>query len=252
MSLRQELPGSPVNAISSTVLTERRIVYKNTSMTSLARALARRGDPRALSCRRFPVHALDATFQIASERGYDGTTVSEMTKRTRLPASSIYWHFTDKDTLLVEAVSDSYQRWRMTQPTWARPSAAVGNRDSIDTALRQMSMGLIGQPEFWRLGLILAMEHRVTEAKARVRFREVCADTLNLLTTWWARALPQEYLTRVPGAAFAMAGMTLAFGDGLFIATQIDDDINVDRFVSLLAVALEAIAQHVLADEETR
>lgn len=195
---------------------------------------------------------LQATFQIASERGYDGTTVAEITKRTGLPASSIYWHFTDKDTLLAEVISDSYQRWRSTQPTWAQAPGTGGLQGAISAALAQMSQGIIEQPEFWRLGIMLAMEHRVTEAAARVRFREVRGDTLALLTAWWSRALPPEYLTTVPDAAFAMARMTLAFGDGLFIATQIDGDINVRRFVSLLAVALDAIAQHVLQSRDSQ
>jgi AcrR family transcriptional regulator len=193
---------------------------------------------------------LDATFLIASERGYDGTTVAEITKRTGLPASSIYWHFTDKDTLLAEVISDSYERWRAVQPTWAKWPTGDDLKASIDDVLTQMSEGIMGQPEFWRLGIMLAMEHRVTEAAARVRFREARGDTLALLTTWWARALPPEHLVAVPDAAFAMARMTLAFGDGLFIATQIDGDINVDRYVGLLSVALEAIARHVLAAGE--
>lgn len=189
---------------------------------------------------------LNAAFEIAAERGYDGTTVAEITKRTGLPASSIYWHFTDKDTLLAEAVSDSYDRWRRTQPTWAQPPVGADISVSIRAALTQMSQGIVEQPEFWRLGIMLAMEHRVTEAAARIRFREVRNDTLALLTSWWARALPRDHLRQVPDAAFAMARMTLAFGDGLFIATQIDGDINVERFVGLLGVALEAIAERVL------
>jgi len=211
------------------------------------RAYPGRKNSRGAESRR---EILDATFRIASERGYDGTTVAEITKRTGLPASSIYWHFTDKDTLLAEVISDSYERWRAIQPTWAKSPAGDDLKASIDAVLTQMSEGIIGQPEFWRLGIMLAMEHRVTEAAARVRFREVRNDTLALLTSWWARALPGEHLRAVPDAAFAMARMTLAFGDGLFIASQIDGDINVDRFVSLLSVGLEAIAGHVLAGKE--
>jgi AcrR family transcriptional regulator len=196
------------------------------------------------------VRILDAASEIAAERGYEGTSIALVSAKCGLPASSIYWHFTDKDTLLAEVISDSYVRWRAIQPTWAKSPAGDDLKASIDAVLMQMSEGIVGQPEFWRLGIMLAMEHRVTEAEARVRFREVRGDTLALLTSWWARALPGEHLTAVPDAAFAMARMTLAFGDGLFIATQIDSDVNVDRFVSLLSVALEAIARHVLAGKE--
>src|SRR6185312_12889685 len=39
---------------------------------------------------------LKATAAVAAERGYDGTTISEITRRSGLSASSVYWHFTDK------------------------------------------------------------------------------------------------------------------------------------------------------------
>ncbi|HBO55141.1 MAG TPA: TetR family transcriptional regulator, partial [Janibacter terrae] len=43
---------------------------------------------------------LRATLEIAATSGYDGTTVAKVVERTGLPASSIYWHFGNKDQLL--------------------------------------------------------------------------------------------------------------------------------------------------------
>ena len=42
---------------------------------------------------------LDAAAEIAGERGYDGTSIALVSERSGLPASSIYWHFEDKDAL---------------------------------------------------------------------------------------------------------------------------------------------------------
>ena len=54
---------------------------------------------------------LDAATEVATERGYDGTTISLVSKKSGLPPTSIYWHFTDKDDLIAAVIERSYQRW---------------------------------------------------------------------------------------------------------------------------------------------
>ena len=39
---------------------------------------------------------LDAATEIASERGYSGTSIGAISRRSGLPNSSIYWHFENK------------------------------------------------------------------------------------------------------------------------------------------------------------
>ena len=48
---------------------------------------------------------------MATERGYDGTTISLVSKKSGLPPTSIYWHFTDKDDLIAAVIERSFQRW---------------------------------------------------------------------------------------------------------------------------------------------
>ena len=43
---------------------------------------------------------LEAATEIAAERGYEGTSIGLVSERSGLPASSIYWHFKDKDALI--------------------------------------------------------------------------------------------------------------------------------------------------------
>ena len=45
---------------------------------------------------------LDAATEIAAERGYEGTSIGAVSKKCGLPASSIYWHFKDKDDLIAD------------------------------------------------------------------------------------------------------------------------------------------------------
>ena len=64
---------------------------------------------------------LDAATEVATERGYEGTTISLVSKKSGLPPTSIYWHFADKDDLIAAVIERSFQsvdgragsaRWR--------------------------------------------------------------------------------------------------------------------------------------------
>src|SRR6476660_10499701 len=54
---------------------------------------------------------LDAATEIAAERGYEGTSIALVSKKCGLPASSIYWHFKDKDDLIAAVIERSFASW---------------------------------------------------------------------------------------------------------------------------------------------
>ena len=54
---------------------------------------------------------LDAAAEIAGERGYEGTSINLVSERSGLPASSIYWHFTNKDELVAAVIDRSFHTW---------------------------------------------------------------------------------------------------------------------------------------------
>ncbi len=54
---------------------------------------------------------LDAATEIAAERGYEGTSIGAVSAKCGLPASSIYWHFKDKDDLIAAVIERSFTNW---------------------------------------------------------------------------------------------------------------------------------------------
>src|SRR4249919_1993187 len=54
---------------------------------------------------------LDAAAEIAAERGYEGTSITLVSAKCGLPASSIYWHFKDKDDLIAAVIERSFGHW---------------------------------------------------------------------------------------------------------------------------------------------
>src|SRR5690349_24248630 len=87
---------------------------------------------------------LDAAAEIAAERGYEGTSIGLVSKKCGLPASSIYWHFKDKDDLLAAVIERSFGRWLT---VWHLPEVGDAEERFVGLAL-QFAKGFLDSPDF--------------------------------------------------------------------------------------------------------
>ena len=159
---------------------------------------------------------LDAATEIAAERGYEGTSIGAVSAKCGLPASSIYWHFKDKDDLIAAVIERSFASWLM---AWRLPDEGAA-RDRVAGLAMQIAKALLDSPDFIRLGLMLALERRPVEPQARAMFLQARAqacyeltNTLRELTPGLTDAQINQLVT------YAIAG-----ADGLFIAKEIGGD----------------------------
>ena len=106
---------------------------------------------------------LDAASEIAAERGYEGTSIALVSAKCGLPASSIYWHFKDKDDLIGAVIERSFGAW---ESAWEVPQTGTAPERLLGFAT-QIAKALLDSPDFIRLGLMLALERRPTEPRAR-------------------------------------------------------------------------------------
>ncbi|WP_309113153.1 helix-turn-helix domain-containing protein [Saccharothrix sp.] len=181
---------------------------------------------------------LDAAVEVAGERGYEGTTINLVSARCGLPASSIYWHFKDKDELIAAVIERSFGAWldAMTLPDAddAADPAVRARRRALGMAAR-VAKSLSDSPDFLRLGLMLALERRPEEPTARTMFlqvRKVAQDRLSAAIAELAPDLDPAAVRRVSHYALAAA-------DGLFIAHEIGgDDVDLPGLFELHAHAL--------------
>ena len=164
---------------------------------------------------------LDAATEIAAERGYEGTSIALVSAKCGLPASSIYWHFKNKDDLIAAVIERSFADWLK---AWQVPAEGAP-RDRLVGLAMQIAKALMDSPDFIRLGLMLALERRPVEPRARAMFLQAraqtyyeLADTVRGLTPGLTDAEIHQLVT------YAIAG-----ADGLFIAKEIGGDA-VDLF----------------------
>lgn len=185
---------------------------------------------------------LDAAAEVASERGYEGASIALVSKRSRLPASSIYWHFEDKDKLIAAVIERSFNRWLEGTGAWVLPKKGVTRQERFTMALRRSAKALKAAPEFLRLGLMLALERRPKEASARKLFIQVRAEAYRRTVASY-EAFFEGRLDKA--GVRALATLTMAAADGLFIAHEIDrDDVNFEAAFELLAAALLGASEH--------
>ncbi|NGX10442.1 TetR family transcriptional regulator [Mycobacteroides franklinii] len=185
---------------------------------------------------------LDAATEIAAERGYEGTSISAVSAKCGLPASSIYWHFKDKDALLAAVIERSFEAW---VTAWDFPTEGTPG-DRAEALAAQLAKALLDSPDFLRLGLMLTLERRPVEPQARARFLAVRAQTHQALSASIRELLPDlsdAQLARL--ATYALAG-----ADGLFVAKEIGGDaVDLVELLSLHARAVIDIAVGMVADD---
>ena len=183
---------------------------------------------------------LDAAAEIAGERGYDGTSIALVSERSGLPASSIYWHFEDKDRLIAAVIERSFERWLDGIGDWPGPRAGAPPLEHLRRGLRKTAKALLDSPDFLRLGLMLALERRPAEASARTRFLEVRALTYQRMLAAYAELFADRLDAR---ALRSLATLTMAAADGLFIAHELDESLDLTAHFEAVATGVLAVAE---------
>lgn len=151
---------------------------------------------------------LDAAREIAATRGFSGTSIGEVSKRSGLPNSSIYWHFEDKDALFAAVIEDSYEQWRADFDARAR-SLPTNPGDEL-VALHE---SLATFPAFLRFGHLVILEQHDTELSARKAFLRIRRESLKDLAEVFGAMTGCSEAT-----ANEFAALALALIDGAFLA----------------------------------
>ncbi|KUL21274.1 TetR/AcrR family transcriptional regulator [Streptomyces regalis] len=161
---------------------------------------------------------LDAAVEIAGVRGYDGTSIAAVSAKCGLPASSIYWHFKDKDDLIAAVIERSFEAWLTAVEL---PGEDTGTPLERVTAMAaNVAKSLVDAPDFLRLGLMLALERRPTEPRGRTVFRQVRDIT--------HQKIAEVVTTLFPGldedAVHTLTAYAVAGADGLFVHREVTGD----------------------------
>jgi len=181
---------------------------------------------------------LDAAERLVAERGYTAASISLISKKSGLPASSIYWHFGSKEELLAAVAERGSERWVASRASWA----SFGG--DLFAFLQATGQSVAQHPDFLRLLMMLILDGKDGAPRARQALRAEWSRVEKRLEHILA-----DYFRLGAGPENAalttrLARFTLAFVDGAFVDSQIDPDgTRIPDLFADLAVALTAIVR---------
>ena len=207
-------------------------------MTRIAAAAPRpnRKEQQGLESRR---RILDAASSLMAERGFAGTSISAVSQRSGLPASSIYWHFESKEGLLGAVVEEGAQRWFDELEAAARPSERDGGVLGARAA-----HALEERPEFLRLMFLIALERKEIDKASLAAIRHARKLALDRIRAAMLRRLREQRVPKAEALADELSLLGLATADGIFIQDHIDRrGTDVVRMFALFERAFAALAR---------
>lgn len=183
---------------------------------------------------------LETAVSLAARHGYEGTKVTMIRKATGLSASSIYWHFPDKDQLLSAALEHAFRTQAQGTPNWLDSRPLEPRRADLFGKLLAFPPADEGM-DYWRFGLQLSVVRPQTNLTCRTRFLEIRSESFTWLGQWWERSLPPAMHKR-QDAGVLMGRFTVAIRDSSFIQRH-GSQVLEERWVTwLLACCLDAAA----------
>jgi AcrR family transcriptional regulator len=180
---------------------------------------------------------LESTLGLAAERGYDGTSIAQISKRSGLPASSIYWYFDNKDQLLAAALEHGMTSW-VEQMVEVSQEPVTDLADTAHDRFRRAAEAAAQAPPFWQFGLMLSLEDRIEEPDARRRFRDAHHGALDFLAAWWSAELPPALAD--PSYGRRLAELQVAVIDALYVANARGGGWDLERLATIVSRGIVA------------
>jgi AcrR family transcriptional regulator len=180
--------------------------------------------------------------QLICERGYTATSVSLIARRSRLPVSSLYWHFKSKEGLLIDIIQQGAEQWLRLIPDWSDLHGSTLER--LQRFLGENARLIRERPELVRI-LLTEYLNRANLSREAVRtiqgLRQAALDKVRPAIA----AVVQFAIGRQDDRlAEELTGLCLACLNGCFIEHQINSErFDLNRRMEELAVALIAVAK---------
>jgi len=188
----------------------------------------------------------EVASELMAERGYVGTSVSAIAKRSRLPASSLYWHFGSKQGLLAAVAAEGGSQWLDLIPDWEDLTGSTLER--LDKMLREIARQLSGRRDLIKLLLTLYIERdRIDQASVRTirgvrraavgKFKPAMKALIESLGGTSSNFMIEE-----------LSNFALSFTNGCFIDHEVDPEAtNLTRRFEQLLPAVVAVTKAAIA-----
>ncbi|WP_189348393.1 TetR/AcrR family transcriptional regulator [Zhihengliuella salsuginis] len=183
---------------------------------------------------------LDVASRLMSERGYDGTSMSALSRETGLPSSSIYWHFGSKEGVLAAVMERGADDFFSSFPDPGDEDEAPAEK--LRCFVRSTGAWLLEES---RNGQFLQLQLRFRLGRSgplAAKFSGIADAGLRKSIAYMKAWIAYAYASEGADAAERVAEETARFGvammDGVFLMAYGDEDVDSERMVDDAAEAL--------------
>ncbi len=183
-----------------------------------------------------------AASKVLAEKGYEATTLREISREAQAAPGLVHYYFGGKDELLVEVLQAAGQRFHQRMERLVQQGPAERSLEAVLTQLRER---VDLEPDVYRLryeSFSLGLHNPVIEPKVRERL----AQRRNELGSVIAKVLENSEWTE--GAQRSsldptlLAALLLSIFDGLALQKIMDPTFDLEAAYHLLAQMLHALA----------
>ncbi len=188
---------------------------------------------------------LQAALRLAVERGYDGTTMADVSAESGLPIGSVYWHFTNKEKLFVALLDHSYERWMeiYTGPVKLREKVSRGIVGSLGGDPEHYTL----EESFLRLAQIMALDKRLgglgEESEVSQAYMKIRAKMFEVNVLRVRDSVRPELAETFPELPERLAVLALAIADGLYVHANSSIKLDFEVYAELASQSLEAVIE---------
>jgi AcrR family transcriptional regulator len=183
---------------------------------------------------------LEAAAELFSQRGYAGAGVDQLAARSGIAKTAIYYHFGNKEGLLAAVLERTATSW--IEGIRAASQQGGDPIERLDRALAGMRAMVEEKPWILKLLQILALEVADEKPEVRETLRTILRRAREAIVSGMHEALGVEL-----SGAEVVAGMILAFLDGIALGLQVDPgSVPLDEsFEEIRSVTMFMVARRV-------
>lgn len=184
-----------------------------------------------------------AAARVLAEKGYDATTLREISREAQAAPGLVHYYFGGKDELLVEVLQAAGQQFHQRMELLAQnPPAGL----SLDAFLAQLYERIDLEPEVYRLryeSFSLGLHNPIIEPKVRERLAQRRDEIGSVLTKVLENMEKTENVKRFSLDPNLLAALLLALLDGLALQKIMDPSFDLEAAYHLLVQAMHGLLE---------
>ena len=183
-----------------------------------------------------------AASKVLAEKGYEATTLREISREAQAAPGLVHYYFGGKDELLVEVLQAAGRRFHQRME---RLVQEVPAERSLDAVLTQLHERVELEPEVYRLryeSFSLGLHNPLIEPKVRERLAQRRDELGSVIAKVLENSEGTEGAQRSSHDPTLLAALLLSIFDGLALQKIMDPTFDLEAAYHLLAQMLHALA----------